>query len=367
MEGNRHVWHAFLLPIISVSFIIGILCARFIALNVVGASAIIFGSILWARRSLDWWIVIVFAFFGGVVRAHFPWMPSIYNPFEHFRSHFDSVLKKFFSGPELTLLSGILFGGSQGFTKQWRTIFVTTGTMHIIAVSGSNLSFYVRWLGLLLKNFCVQAHRRLYITLTLLGIYIALTGAPASVVRAGIMALLVTIAPLLGRQTSAIHALAAAAFFMTLIDPLIARDIGFQLSCMATLGLMLFDNGKTSFARLLQETIAATICVLPIESFYFGRISIVALIANTLVAPFIPIIMSGGLCMFVMAQLPVGLNFFYVRSLNFILHLMLHILSAAALLPGAVARVQISLKGVIVCYAFFTVHIFFRYKKQCRI
>lgn len=366
MQEGRPVWYAFALPIVSICFIVGVLCSKLVSLSGI-VILIIFCSFA-IINSWDWAVAGVFSFFAGVIRSQIPLNISPLNPFGGLRRQFEESLRLIVSGPEHTLLSGILFGGSSGFSKQWRTIFITTGTMHIVAVSGSNLSFYVQWLEKVLRKFRCSPRARMYVAALILGAYIFITGAPASVVRAGIMAGIMVIAPLIGRQGTALHALAGAAFLMVVAQPTIAFDMGFQLSCLATLGLMILDSGSSSLAQALQETIAASLCVLPLESFYFGRISIVALIANALVAPLIPIIMIAGLLFFGLVQI-LSTTVLHVGTpiLEFILSLMLRILEASAQIPGASAQVQITLPLLIGYYSMIIIYMFFRYQQRCRL
>jgi competence protein ComEC len=146
-------------------------------------------------------------------------------------------------------------------------------------------------------------------------VYVLLVGADAVVIRAGVMAALWVTARHLGRQATAYVSLCASAIFLTAITPLALWDVGFQLSFAATLGLVLFTAPLERFSeRLLTRvvsperareivyylndvlivTLAAQILTFPLIAFYFGRVSLVAPLANLLILPVQPAIMAWG-------------------------------------------------------------------------
>jgi competence protein ComEC len=221
-----------------------------------------------------------------------------------------------FPDPEASLMAGILLGIERGMDEEVRAAFNDTGTAHIIAISGFNLtvlagvviSLFGRWLGM--RRGAVAAG-------VVIALYTLLVGADAAVVRAAIMGGLALLARYLGRQADALASLAAAAVAMSLFSPLVLWDVGFQLSFAATLGLVLYaDPIKRSFVRLASRwipperaagwaeptgeyvlfTLAAQVTTLPLTAFHFGRLSLASLIANPLILPAQPpLMMLGGL------------------------------------------------------------------------
>ncbi len=140
---------------------------------------------------------------------------------------------------------------------------------------------------------------------------------------AGLMGSLFILAIYFGRRSTAYVSLCASALLMTLLNPLTLWDIGFQLSFMATLGLILFTPTiEGQFERLLARgltrermrrvmgvlndalivTLAAQVTTLPVIVYYFGRISLISLVTNFFILPAQPPIMTGG-----MATLVAGL------------------------------------------------------------
>jgi competence protein ComEC len=144
-----------------------------------------------------------------------------------------------------------------------------------------------------------------------------MTGAQASIVRAGVMGGLLVYAGFIGRRGSAINVLILAGAVMVYLNPLILRDdIGFQLSFLATLGLVYISPIFESFSKkpptayylLLTTTLAAQVLTLPIIISSFGKVSLISPIANMIILGFIPLSMFLGFAsgLLGMVWLPLG-------------------------------------------------------------
>lgn len=207
--------------------------------------------------------------------------------------------------PESSLLLGILIGDRGGVPPDLTEAFRSSGTSHILAVSGYNVS---KFAGMVVVLFaCLLVPRRpaaLGASLALFG-FAALSGGSASVVRAAIMGSLAQWARLLGRKYDGRVALAAAGAAMLGHDPLLlAHDIGFCLSFAAVWGLQAFTGpfevrfrivpSFLSLRRTLAESTAATLATFPLILHVFGSLALAAPITNSLVLPFIPAAMATG-------------------------------------------------------------------------
>lgn len=238
------------------------------------------------------------------------------------------TLYRLYPAREAALLAGILLGDESGLSDKAKTAFNDTGTRHIIAISGFNISIIA---GLFLAMFGRWLGTRRGIWLAGIGValYTLLVGADATVVRSAIMGILGLIALRTGRQPYALNTLGFTAAAMALVNPLVLWDIGFQLSFAATLGLILYSEPLRVYAdqwmnahlhsewtkRLSRPindyvllTIAAQITTLPMLLYYFERLSIFSLPANILILPVQPALMVlGGLSMLVgMILFPLG-------------------------------------------------------------
>lgn len=225
-----------------------------------------------------------------------------------------SAIARMLPEPSAALLQGILLGIESGIPPALYDAFNATATSHIIVISGFNITIVAGLLAAALRRLPWRGLSTLGI-LAGIGLYVMLVGADAAVVRAGIMGGLGVIAIHYGRRSVALVSLAASAWLMTALNPLTLWDIGFQLSAMATLGLILISPGlqawgdallqrlfPASWARslggFLNEglwvTLAAQATTTPLVVYYFGRLSIVSLLTNLLILPAQPFIMTWG-------------------------------------------------------------------------
>jgi competence protein ComEC len=223
---------------------------------------------------------------------------------------------RLFPDPESSLLAGILLGVDTGLTQELQQAFKNTGTAHIIAISGFNISIIA---GLFVTLFSRFLGPRRGALLAVIGIifYTILVGGEAAVVRAAIMGSLALFAKQIGRRQAALNTLLAVALFMCLWNPLYIWDVGFQLSFFATLGLILYAEPFSQFATGIMTkyfpvsptekfaalfsdfvllTLAAQVTTIPIMAYHFQRISLVSFLANPFILPAQPAVMIlGGL------------------------------------------------------------------------
>lgn len=214
-----------------------------------------------------------------------------------------SRLEKFLPFPSSGFAAGILFGSRSGIPREIIDDFKHTGLTHILALSGFNIIILIAFIENLFLFFSRKTADML--SLGLIFVFTLMVGAQPSVVRAAIMGSLSLLARIFGRKSSGIRSLLIAGFFMAVIDPfIIFYDIGFQLSFLATAGLILFSERlKKFFAKCpnwlgakdsFAATVSAQIFTLPLIIYYFKGFSLVAPLANLIVLPFIPILMLGS-------------------------------------------------------------------------
>lgn len=232
------------------------------------------------------------------------------------RQRLTEVLFEIFPDPEASLLAGILLGVEGYIPADVRQAFNDTGTAHIIAISGFNFAIIA---GLFAAFFSRLLGRWRGMMAAFLGIalYAVLAGASAGVVRAAIMGGLSVFAAQIGRRQHGLNSLAFVAALMALADPHVLWDVSFQLSFMATLGLILYAEPLEGWfyslatrrlppdaAQRLSKpvgeyflfTLAAQLTTLPLILYYFRRLSLAAVLANPLILPAQPPVMIlGGL------------------------------------------------------------------------
>ena len=217
-----------------------------------------------------------------------------------FRRRLEDIFSHLLPEPQASLLSGIVLGTRRQMPKNFRQNLQKTGTIHVVVASGYNISVVA---GLLISVILRFIKRQFALFLSFLGIlaYTLMAGAEPPVVRAAIMGSLAFLAQFLGREKDAWRALFFAGGVMLLASPLILFDLGFQLSFLATAGILFLGprlNGKIfrlpGLGENLRTTLAAQLGVLPILLTNFGQISFLSPLINVLVLPVVPLIMVLG-------------------------------------------------------------------------
>lgn len=255
-------------------------------------------------------------------------------------------LERTLPAPEAALAAGLLFG-DRDLPARDHANFLATGTSHIIAVSGYNVAIITQ---MIFPFFAfVFGRRRTLALITLfLAAYVIATGASASVVRAAIMAVIPFLAKALGRPVYGGNLLLLAAAFMLGTNPHLVYDLGFILSFAATAGIMylspilnekLRDRRKAStplvrsIITISIPTFSAIVVTLPIVIASFGRISLIAPVANLFILFVLPAAMLTAFLASVLALPVIGVVAILAAN---ILHR--YILAAADLfarIPGA--------------------------------
>lgn len=238
----------------------------------------------------------------------------------YIRRHAKSFYEENLNPVSAGLLGGIIFGGNQGLPDQFTKQLRSSGVIHVIAASGMNVTFVATALFTILG---LVFRRQIALTIATLGIifYAFLSGFEPSIIRAAIMAIITFGAGLLGRQNLSFVSLLITGYIMLFFSPTLVQDVGFQLSFLATLGILMIkplldsglgtclpagrDWGKLSsevrsrsaggmFGESLTTTLAAQATTIPIILGVFGSIGILSVLVNVLVLWTVPILMILG-------------------------------------------------------------------------
>ena len=212
------------------------------------------------------------------------------------------------------LIAAMVLGDKSSLTKQEYDRFATTGVSHVLALSGLHLSIIY----LLLTRLTLGRRRSWLIqilVLTAVWTYALLTGLPTSLVRAATMITVYGLFSLGGRRRASLNVLCFTAIIMLLFDRSALFDVGFQLSFMAMLGILLFVPLMESWlsARwmmehrilswvlsLLMVSVAAQMGTAPLVAYYFGRFSTWFLVTNIIVIPLTTILLYASLASFIL-------------------------------------------------------------------
>ncbi|HEX7042226.1 MAG TPA: ComEC/Rec2 family competence protein [Patescibacteria group bacterium] len=216
--------------------------------------------------------------------------------FAKIRSQITDFCEKSFSQPYSGLLAGMLLGVKNTLPNSITISFRITGVSHVIAASGMNVTLIAGFL----MSFLGRITRRKWALLfSMFGIlaYMCLSGLDPSILRAGIMGLLVFGSQLFGRQYTVVYSLFLTSGALLFWDPLLLLDVGFQLSVGATIGIVFLKPLIPLKGFLLDDigtTIAAQIATLPILLGTFGSYGLLSILVNALVLWTIPLITILG-------------------------------------------------------------------------
>ncbi|MFM7280053.1 MAG: ComEC/Rec2 family competence protein [Microcystis aeruginosa] len=200
-----------------------------------------------------------------------------------------------------TLLSSITLGRQAvNLPAKITDLFIKTGLAHILAASGFHVSILLGFVLTVTRN--LSPKQQFIIAVTILIIYGTLTGLQPSVMRAILMGIGALIGLLYNRQVNSLGSLLLAATILLLWQPLWIWDLGFQLSFLATLGLIitvpLLKNKIDYFPNLIAEPIAislaATLWTMPLLMFTFNSIALYNIPINIITTPLITLISLGG-------------------------------------------------------------------------
>jgi competence protein ComEC len=273
------------------------------------------------------------------------------------KNAFEEKLLKIFPEPQASLADGLILGEKASLPKSLTDAFAIVGITHIIALSGFNITIIGDNLRKLFNSLMFSQVYSFWVTVVFIIGFVVMTGASASIVRAGVMGILIVLARKAGRIYNIRNALALAATVMIYLNPKVLRfDLGFQLSFLATLGLVYISPLIEKYFQWLPEkfglrgigvaTFSAQIAVLPLLLLSFGRLSLISPVANILVLPFVPlamfIVFFGAMIGFIWIKLGVLVGWFGWLLLTY------QIKVAEFLAKIPLASVNVKIDGILV-------------------
>lgn len=206
--------------------------------------------------------------------------------------------------PQSSLLMGILFGQDRLFSESFEKNVRIAGVSHIVAASGYNITILILASSKFLSFLSFKI--RFPINLILIWSFSILSGLSPSILRACIMTTIALCGTLLGRKSLVHVTLPLAMFIFVLVDPRIVFNVGFQLSAMATLGLIYLQPSLASLTKkvikkdigfvndTLLTTLSCTLTTLPITMITFRTLSVWSILANCMILPVIESTMILG-------------------------------------------------------------------------
>ncbi len=301
---------------------------------------------------------------------------SLYSLIYNLKFRISSKLRSEVPEPYASLIAGILWGEKADMPKEFSTNLSRTGTTHIIAVSGFNVSvivlFTLKLAGLLPRRLIIVV---ISLMLAIFLIFVGISNIPA--IRAGIMGFIVLVARSIGRKISLVSLLSLSILILSLINPFSIFTVSFQLSFAALIGLLGFADIFNKLFHFIPEiirtefsaTLSAILFTTPITLYNFSTFSFVAPVVNLLVLPVITLLMLIGFIELVM----ILLSSFFAKLFLFItipsIDYVLFIITKFGEFPYASFNLHISkemftLVYIFLFFAFFEVQ-FRNYEKKC--
>ncbi len=286
------------------------------------------------------------------------------------------VIDKSLPSQQAGLLNGMLIGYREGLSEEVQKVFSDSGLTHIMAVSGANVAFIVFPLVFVFKKLRLKRKVANIIIINILLLFTFVTGFEPSVLRAVIMAIVILIGQVIEREAEVFTSLAFAAMLMLLYNPSTLFNIGFQLSFVATISLVLFYSNikeKLNFkyapefiTDVLAGTLAAQLGVIPITVFYFNKLSVVSVLSNLIVAPMVEFITILGSIMAVLGQIHIVFSKLIGLVNSVLLSFVLLISDVTAGFPFAVFSVTTPSLILVVIYYIVVIFLFW-YKPKYKV
>ncbi len=270
--------------------------------------------------------------------------------------------------PNTSLLSGLIFGVKQSLGSELLEKFKDSGLIHIVVLSGYNITI-IAWA---INSFFSRFGSRNFgfsMSALCIGLFAIMVGLGATVIRASIMALIAILARFLGRPADALRWLFIAGGLMLLYNPLsLVRDPSFQLSFMATLGLIIFSpfvfsfitkklpfiSEKFALREIIASTIAVQVFILPLLIKMSGAISIISFIVNPLVLPLVPYAMAFGALAGAFGIIAKIISWPFGIMAYFLTEIIIKIVEASSSLPFATMQIDtLPFYAILIWYALY--------------
>lgn len=297
--------------------------------------------------------------------------------FKNIRANLSNALESNLNEEQEGIAKALLLGDKSTLSIDTKKSFSNAGAMHVLAVSGLHVGIIMYLLLFIISKFSrfISKRNAVIICVLLVWAYAGITGFSPSVMRASFMFSVLMIGQMWSRHTNSINTLFFSSFVLLLINPLLVYDIGFQLSYLAVLGILLMYE-RVSNLILIQNKwlrkiwegtavgISAQIFTVPVTLFQFHQFPNYFMISNV------------GIMMFAGVLLTIGIAFFFFKGIGFLqsilvlvlgfgITMMLFFIQFVENIPGAVAKgFAPTISMIIVMYLLITTFLFFKKRKK---
>ena len=247
------------------------------------------------------------------------------------RNKIKGIIGNLIDSPYDSLLIGMLLGEKTYLSPEVKDVFIESGIMHILAISGLHIGIITFALFVFFNFLHIPKRIKIISIIVILIMYASITGFRPSVVRASMMFSLLIMGKLINRRRNLYTSLFLAALIILLINPLILYDAGFLLSFIVTFFIIylspifqeLFLKIPDWIRKSLSVSIAAWLGIFPLSAYFFYKVSLIAIITNILIVPLAGIAVILGFITFFMglisiplANLTANLNYYILTLIT---------------------------------------------------
>lgn len=267
------------------------------------------------------------------------------------------------------LLLGILIGERDNIQEDIIESFRTANLSHILAVSGAHTSYIILGITYLISKSKTPKRIGYIITIINLLIFIIITGASYSVVRACIMAIVVIGAKICYRKENFFTSICISLIIILIQNPFAINDIGLKLSFMGTAGIVIFNKSITNFfiklkikqkiAEALSVTFSAQLMIMPITILNFNIISLTFFISNILASPLLGIIIIFGFISIFISSILNPISKILFLILHIFLELLILVSKVTEKIPGS--SILVRTPNILFAIVYYILILFFNY------
>ncbi len=274
-----------------------------------------------------------------IIKRERDFLFSLFYFGEIVRNDIKKFLKQNYFYHQRGFLNAVILGDKRLLSKKIKDIFVNTGTIHILAISGLHIGIIVLIFLILFRIIGVKKNISLIIILFIIIFYNFIVGYRASIVRATLMFASMIILNLFDRDKNYINAIALSALIILIVRPYDIFSLSFQLSFLATLGVVIFTPVFYSFfqgfitiriflyvAEIISASIASQIFLVPLLIHTFHKFSYISVITNIIAIPLITIIIFLTILTYLLFHLFPFLSFFFSLFNNTLISILIYLL-----------------------------------------
>ena len=261
------------------------------------------------------------------------------------RTNIYNVLGRLLPKDQFGIILGMLIGDTFYISDEIEESFRISGISHLLAVSGTNVAYIIIFTKFIFDRLFGKSISN-YISIIFIIIFVLIAGSSPSVLRAGLMAIIVIFSDILSKNNNIFATISVTALIILIYNPLIICDVGFILSFLGTIGIVLLSSRLSIFMKnifkfeklnflfdIISVTLSAQIILVPIICYYFNTISFISLLTNVIVAPFVGIVTILGLIAYILGLIYFPLAQIISYPLYILISLVIHISKILSLFP----------------------------------